>query len=105
MSEQEKAKVIEERLPTVEAVIDEYRTQGKELSRQEAEKTREQLRAALAAGHVDARDDGLSDDVLDNVAGGAGGVPNPGGAPNPTLKCGIPVPSDDSLIETRVRPT
>ena len=77
MIEQEKAKRIEEHLPAVEAVIDEYRTQGRELTRQEAEKIRERLRAALAAGHVDARDDALGDDVLAKIAGGVGGAPFP----------------------------
>ncbi len=38
MSEQEKAKRIEELLPTVEAIIEEYRAQGRELTRQAFEK-------------------------------------------------------------------
>ena len=71
MSEQEKAKLIEDHLPTVEEVIDEYRAQGKELTRQEAEKICERLRADLAAGHVDAMENVLGDDVLEKIAGGA----------------------------------
>lgn len=77
MSEQEKAKRIEEHLPAVEAIIDEYRAQGQELTRAAAEKIRERLRADLTAGHVDARDDALDDDVLKKIAGGAGGAPFP----------------------------
>ena len=70
MSKQEKAKRIEEHLPSVEAIIEEYRAQGRELTRAAAEKIRERLRADLSAGHVDARDDVLGDDVLAAVAGG-----------------------------------
>ncbi|MBO4341288.1 MAG: hypothetical protein J5835_07675 [Bacteroidales bacterium] len=76
MSEQEKAKLIEDHLPTVEEVIDEYRAQGKELTRQEAEKICERLRADLAAGRVDAMENVLGDDVLEKIAGGAL-VPSP----------------------------
>ena len=84
MSEQEKAKRVEEHLPTVETVIDEYRAQGRELTRQEAEKVRERLRADLAAGHVDAMENLLGDDALDAVAGGGciGGVPTPTATPD-----------------------
>ena len=83
MSEQEKTKRIEEHLPTVDAVIDEYRAQGKELTRQAAEKVRERLRADLAAGHVDAMENVLGDDALDAVAGGGcrGGAPTPTATP------------------------
>lgn len=84
MSEQEKAKLVEEYLPTVKAVIDEYRAQGKDLTRQEAEKIRERLRADLTAGHVDAMEYVLGDDALDTVAGGIG--------PKPTAP---PIPGDD----------
>ena len=83
MSEQEKTKRIEEHLPTVKAVIDEYRAQGRELTEAEAEKIRERLRTDLAVGHVDARDDVLGDDVLDNVAGGGGCGPAPTRHPTP----------------------
>ncbi len=74
MIEQEKAKRIEEHLPSVEAIIDECRAQGRELTRAAAEQIRERLRADLTAGHVDARHDAL-DDVLEGVAGG-GGAPH-----------------------------
>ena len=77
MSEQEKAKRIEEHLPSVEAIIDEYRTQGRELTRAAAEKIRERLRADLTAGHVDAMENVLGDNVLEKIAGGVGGAPFP----------------------------
>ena len=70
MSEKEKAKRIEEHLPTVEAIIDEYRAQGRELTGQEAEQIREQLRLGLIAGHVDAMENVLGDDALNAVVGG-----------------------------------
>lgn len=97
MSEQERTKRIEEHLPTVKAVIDEYRAQGRELTEAEAEKIRERLRADLAVGHVDARDDVLGDDVLDNVAGGGGGGPAPTRPPTPGG-------GDDSSAEYGPRP-
>ncbi len=61
----------------MKAVIDEYRAQGRELTEAEAEKIREQLRQAIAQGHMDARDDVLGDDVLEKIAAGAGGAPFP----------------------------
>lgn len=84
MSEQEKAKRIEEHLPAVEVIIDEYRTQGRELTRAAAEQIRERLRADLTAGHVDAMENVLGDNALDAVAGGGciGGAPTPTATPH-----------------------
>ena len=86
MSEQEKAKLIEEHLPSLESIIDEYRAQGKALTTEEAEAVREQLRKDLASGHLDAMENVLGDDVLDKIAGGAAinCVPTGGWMPTPT---------------------
>ena len=73
MSEQEKERIIEAHLPSIQAILDEYRAQGKALTAAEAEAIRERLRQDLAAGHLDARDDILGDDALEKIAGGAGG--------------------------------
>ena len=73
MSEQEKERIIEAHLPSIQAILDEYRAQGRELTAAEAEAIREQLRQDLAAGHIDARDDILGDDALEKIAGGSGG--------------------------------
>lgn len=73
MSEKEKAKVIEEHLPKVQSIIDEYRKQGRTLTVEEAEKVREQIREGLKTGHLDAMENMgtvLGENALDQVAGG-----------------------------------
>ncbi len=99
MSKQEKAKFIEKHLPSIENIIDEYKTQGKTLTTAEAEVVRDQLRRDLASGHIDAMENVLGDDVLEKVAGGGGcqgGVPTPTATPpekrisiSPELQMGI----------------
>ena len=84
MSEQEKAKRIEEHLPSLESIIDEYRAQGKTLTAEEAEAVREQLRKDLASGHIEAMESVLGDNLLDKIVGGAGGNCWPTGVPTPT---------------------
>ena len=69
MSEQEK-KILEEHLPSVQAIIDAYREQGKELSEEAAEEIREQIRKDMEAGHIDAMENVLGEDLLTKVAGG-----------------------------------
>lgn len=91
MSESEKAERIEALLPSLEAILDEYRAQGRELTTEEAEAIREQVRQDMAAGHIDARDDILRDEVLEKVAGGGGGNAPPTRIPyvppTPTPTC------------------
>jgi F0F1-type ATP synthase membrane subunit b/b' len=82
MSEQEKNKLVEEHLPSLESIIDEYKAQGKTLTAEEAEAVREQLRADLVAGHVDAMENVLGDNLLDAVAGGIASFPSRGPIPN-----------------------
>ena len=77
MSEAEKAKIIEEILPSLPSILEEYRRQGRELTEAEAEAIREQMRQDMAAGHIDARGDMLGDDSLEKVAGGGGGNAHP----------------------------
>ncbi len=84
MSEQEKNKLIEEHLPSLESIIDEYKAQGKALTTEEAEAVREQLRKDLASGHIEAMESELGDNLLDKIAGGAGGNCEPTGRPTPT---------------------
>ena len=90
MSEQEKERIIEAHLPSIQAIRDEYRTQGRALTAAEAEAIRAQLRQDLAAGHVDAMENILGDDALDKVTGGCPG-------PTPTKK---PEDQDDEETDT-----
>ena len=90
MSENEKAKRIEALLPSLEAILDEYRAQGRELTVEEAEAIREQMRQDMAAGHIDAMENVLGEDALDKVAGGCAG-------PTPTEK---PEDQDDTETDT-----
>ena len=77
MTEQEKGKIIEEHLPDVDSIMEEYQKQGKTLSREEAENIRETIRCDMEAGHIDAREDFVGDELMEKVAGGAGGAPLP----------------------------
>ena len=44
MSEKERTDLIEELLPSLESILTAYREQGRELTREEAERIREQIR-------------------------------------------------------------
>ncbi len=82
MSEQEKNRILEENLPSIETIIAEYKKQGKELNESEAEQIRDRIKEDLGAGHLDAMENLISDDNLEAVAGGGrpgciGGVPTP----------------------------
>ena len=78
MSKKEKAKVIEEHLPSIQSIIDEYKEQGQALTAEEANEIREQIREGLATGHLDAMENVLGDNALDQAAGG-------GMSPTPTM--------------------
>ena len=90
MSEGEKAKRVEALLPSLSAIREAYRQQGRALTEAEAEAIREQMRQDMAAGHIDARDEILGDSALEKVAGGGGGnaqptrIPLPLSTPTPT---------------------
>ena len=77
MTDQEKGKIIEEHLPDVDSIMEEYQKQGKALTREEAESIRETIRSDMEAGHIDAREDFVGDELLEKVAGGVGGSPLP----------------------------
>ena len=70
MSDQEKARIVEERLPSIQAIFDAYKAQGKALTQEEAEQIRQQIRADMTSGHIDAMENLLSDKLLDKVSGG-----------------------------------
>ena len=89
MSKKEKAKVIEEHLPSIQSIIDEYKEQGQALTAEEANEIREQIREGLSTGHLDAMETVLGDDALDKAAGGLG-------QPTPTLQ-GIVKPTTGLL--------
>ena len=82
MSEQEKNRILEENLPSIETIIAEYKKQGKELNESEAEQIRDRIKEDLGAGHLDAMENLISDDNLEAVAGGFSGCW--GGCPPPT---------------------
>ena len=81
MSEQEKNRILEENLPSIETIIAEYKKQGKELTESEAGQIRDRIKEDIGAGHLDAMENLISDDNLEAVAGGRvgciGGVPTP----------------------------
>ena len=70
MSETDKKRIIEEHLPSLQTILEEYKAQGRALTKAEAKAVREQLREAMAAGHVDAMENILGEDALDKVRGG-----------------------------------
>ena len=63
--------------PSITAIMEEYKKQGKTLTTEEAENIRKQIQKDLESGHIDARDDIMFIDALDNVVGGVGGSPIP----------------------------
>ena len=81
MSEQEKNRILEENLPSTEAIIAEYKKQGKELTESEAEQVRNRIKEDMKADHSDAMKDRVSDDTLESIAGGTGGSPVATGNP------------------------
>ena len=71
MSESEMMQRIEALLPSLSAIREGYRRQGRELTEAEAAAIREQMRLDMAAGHIDAMENLLRDEVLEKVAGGS----------------------------------
>nr|MCR4720260.1 hypothetical protein [Lachnospiraceae bacterium] len=65
MSEQEKNRILEENLPSTEAIIAEYKKQGRELTESEAGQIRNRIK----------------EDSLDTVVGGVGGSAIPTRSP------------------------
>ncbi len=63
--------------PSITAIMEEYKKQGKTLTTEEAENIRKQIQKDLESGHIDARDDIMFIDELDNIVGGIGGSPIP----------------------------
>ena len=96
MSETEKAKRIETLLPSLSAIREEYRAQGRELTEAEAEAIRQQIREGLASGHLDAMETILGDDALDRAVGGLG-------APTPTIPI-APTPTPTTTVTVSYRP-
>ncbi len=73
----EKSKFIEEHLPSLQSIIEEYQAQGKLLTAKEAEQIREEIRKDMTSEHINV----IGDDILEMVVGGAGGSPVPTGSP------------------------
>ncbi|MCR5399097.1 MAG: hypothetical protein K6E68_06115 [Lachnospiraceae bacterium] len=69
----EKSKIVEEHLPSLQSIKEEYQAQGKTLTDQEAEQIREEIRKDMMSGDINL----LREDILETAAGGAGGCPNP----------------------------
>ena len=86
MSEQEKEKLIKNYLPSIQAIIDEYKAQGKELTMDEAKQIREQIKKDMESGHIDAMETILSEEALEKVVAGIGPAPTqrPTLTPTPT---------------------
>lgn len=90
MSDQEKAKLIENYLPSIQSIMDEYKAQGKMLTTEEAEGIREQIRKDMESGHIDAMENVLSEDALDEVIAGI--------APAPTKTDPVPTPTPTGTV-------
>ncbi len=69
----EKSNIVEEHLPSLQSIKEEYQAQGKTLTDQEAEQIRGEIRKDMMSGDINL----LREDILETVAGGFGGCPPP----------------------------
>ena len=93
----EKNRIIENHLPSIQSIIEEYQAQGKTLTLKEAEQIREEIRKDMTPEDIDAMENILEDDVLEQIAGGAGGSPIP-------TACPVSITPEASLPKLDIRP-
>ena len=70
MTEDVKKKAMEQ-MPTASSIREEYQKQGRNRSDGEANQIMDQIRGDMEAGHLDAMENLIMDETLENVAGGA----------------------------------
>ena len=70
MAKLDRILAIEQALPSVQSIIEEYKKQGKDLTVEEAEGIRETIRKNLERRYIKAKDADLGDEELEDMAAG-----------------------------------